>query len=118
MAHPMPMTDMALSAARQALVDHANAVFSMEPSSGGAFEAFEDGGMGSFKVLPPPAVKDAERLAGEWGYTDLDGMGVLISVFSRDGRHVSSFDFWRYDFEPLKAFPEPNDLAPVDRTRA
>ncbi|WP_442582996.1 DUF6984 family protein [Mesorhizobium sp. ASY16-5R] len=110
MVHKLPLSDQALFAARQLILDYATAALSMDSTTAATFEGFDDGQMGSFKVFPSFKHCGLERLEGEWGYTDLDGAGVLITVFSRDGRRISSFDFWRYDFGALLAFPEPSDL--------
>ncbi|WP_370320728.1 hypothetical protein [Oricola sp.] len=77
-----------------------------------AFESFEDGGMGSFKVLGAFQDGATEKLIDEASFIDLDRTVVVITVFSGTGSRISSLDFWRVDFSPILAFPEPRDLLP------
>ncbi|MER8443894.1 hypothetical protein NKH52_11880 [Mesorhizobium sp. M1066] len=75
-----------------------------------SFTTLDDGGMGSFEVVTVGYSLAAKpRLISDFTYTDIDGMGVLVSAFS-DGHIISVVDFWRYDFAPILSFPEAKDL--------
>ncbi|AEH86743.1 MULTISPECIES: hypothetical protein [Mesorhizobium] len=75
-----------------------------------SFTKMDDGDMGSFEaVAVGHSLTTKARLISDFAYTDVDGMGVLVSAFS-DGHVISAVDFWRYDFGPILSFPEAKDL--------
>lgn len=73
------------------------------------FQSFEDGDMGGFFLLGVEN-DSAEKKIADCEYHDIDGRRVLLTLYSRDGRFLSSIEFWRLDFGRIMAFPEPEDL--------
>ncbi|WP_421925964.1 DUF6984 family protein [Neoaquamicrobium sediminum] len=116
MALALPLNELSLCEARRALLDHVTDQRGLAPSGSSDFEPMSDGNMGSFRILSAVDSGDPEQVIAEFEFLDADGVGVLVTAFSREGRTISSFDFWRYDFGSLQSFPEPADLHAPRRT--
>lgn len=67
--------------------------------------SMEDGGMGSFRILPS-GVEDEDRLYGqtvsEYEFVDDDGIKVLVSLNVDQAGELFEVDIWKTDFSPLK----------------
>jgi len=110
MTHVLPLSVSELIEARKVLVAYICELhgFDFDPAS--KFVSFDDGEMGSFRLLPETNVELPERIVDEFEYSDQDEMGILITAYTRNGRNISSLDFWRFDFQPARSFPELADL--------
>lgn len=106
----LPLTDSKLDSLRLALVRYFAKRNGLAAHDELAFEPFEDGRMGSFKVLDAFQDGVTEKLVDEASFIDLDRTVVVITVFCGTGSQISSLAFWRVDFSPILAFPEPRDL--------
>ena len=114
MTHALPLGASDLLEARKVLVACICELHGFDFNPASKFVSFDDGEMGSFRVLPETDVGLPERIVDEFEYSDRDEMGILITVYTRDGRSVSGLDFWRYDFQAAGSFPEPADLRKPD----
>ena len=94
-------------------MDHIAAAAAMSVQERSSFETLLDGSIGSFAVQSGRQDRRRERVAAEFSFADADGEPVLITAFSRDKLFISSIDFFRSDFSPLKCFPEPDDLKAI-----
>ena len=114
MTHALPLSAPKLIEVRKVLVTHISWLhgFDFDPFS--KFIPFDDGEMGSFRVLPEADVECPERIVDEFEYSDQDEMRILITAYTRNGQSISSLDFWRVDFQPARSLPDLTDLRKPD----
>ncbi len=75
--------------------------------------SMEDGGMGSFRLMPH-GISDENRLYGrtvsEYQFVDDDGVTVLASLNVDEAGELFEVDIWKTDFSPLQhSFSQGSD---------
>ncbi|MFZ1703471.1 MAG: hypothetical protein WAT79_03945 [Saprospiraceae bacterium] len=115
MSVALPLNKKRYDAERMRLAEHLSALAGLQHDPTARFEPFDDGGMGSFRnVRRYLESEDQEIKVGEFIFEDIDNIGVVITVFSKDNIYISSVDFWKHDFSPIKTFPSNQDLRKPD----
>lgn len=111
MSVELPLDNERYNAERLRLVEFVSRRTGLKLDRDIRFETFDDGGMGSFRVLrSTPLHSRLEQKVDEFHYIDKDNVGVLITAYSDGNEHISSIDFWKYDFSPLLSFPSNHEL--------
>ncbi|CAN7268778.1 hypothetical protein LJR289_001171 [Pseudoduganella sp. LjRoot289] len=74
-----------------------------------------DGGMGSVRFISPSGgAHGFGQCVAEARYADADGVPVFIALNLDDLGDLYELDFWKADFSPLRTYPSPDQLAPVE----
>lgn len=115
MSVALPLNDDEYRVARQALVSFFSSQSQLSDRGRKVFRAFDDGDMGGFIVQWEEQQTEAsEQIASEYHFVDIDNIDVLITAYTRDKQKISSVEFWKVDFSPIKTFPEPTDLTDLE----
>jgi len=54
------------------------------------------------------------EVLGDAEFFDVDGVKVVISLYLDNFGQLYELDFWKTDFSPLRRYPDPADLRPVE----
>ncbi|MBK8458224.1 MAG: hypothetical protein IPL47_14910 [Phyllobacteriaceae bacterium] len=111
MSVALPLSRERYEAERKRLTEYLSELAGLEHDPTAHYAPFDDGGMGSFRIVDRSSgVETPEAVIDEYCFDDLDNVGVLVTVYSKGDGFISSVDFWKLDFSPIKAFPSNADL--------
>lgn len=74
-------------------------------------EPMNDGGMGSLAFAPLDQSRKLGRKAADCHFFDADGAVVSVALYLDQSDQLFEVDVWRVDFNPVKKWPEYDDIA-------
>src|SRR6266542_5738556 len=77
----------------------------------------QDGGMRSIRFVGGKDRRRAGSLAHA-KYVDEDRVTVSIELSVDEAGKLFELDFWKVNFSPLRQYPSPEDLQPVNRSNS